>query len=610
MKEAQVIPSDTAVDELSTRPAPASVIDWFRERAYPIRTTLPHGDEGDLGWLSDVVGEARIVSLGEASHGTSEYFTLKHRFVRHLVERHGFTEFSIEANFAGGRVVDAWVQGEGPDTFEAANIALAHTSYHTWDTVEVLDMIRWMRAHNAGRPETERVHFHGFDIGGSALAVVQYLEYLDSVDPSAREARVAAFRPMTRGTLGADRAPLVTELDQAIEDLDANRARYVEASSAREFAMTRLGLADARRALAYIPTGAAGESMTQRDQAMADNCAGLLEAAGEGRKLIVWAHNAHVARQTMEVPANPMARPPEGEAEHEPPETATVRTQGWHLADRFGADQRVIGFALGGGHVKMWDLYGNRTLRDFEFGPPPDDTVDAALARLGEPLIAVDLRNPPAEGEVAGWLRSPRRSRSVTAGWFSEMSEFFTGRDWLESFDAIVYVEKSTGVTYNPTVATSLDEASGQGQSTEPASEPVNLDLAAGTHGWVLQGVSARPGSYRVSVDGDVLQIERRADGFRTGRGAATQHLDAAAYRGQRVSWRAEVRAEADGLTAGAYLLLSDGAAAAASDDAPSDWAARDVSIVVGPDATRLTFAVCLQGNGAASFRSLSFESE
>lgn len=548
------------------------------------------------------MGDARVVSLGEASHGTSEYFTLKDRFVRYLVEHHGFTEFSIEANFAGGRVVDEWVQGAGADTSEAANVALAHTSYHTWDTVEVLEMIRWMRAYNQGRPEDERVHFHGFDIGGAALAVRQYIQYLHSVEPDAVAGKLAALGPVAAGSGGGDRDGALRELDAALAELDANRERYVEASSPREFAMTRLGLADARRSFGFGPAQAAGESMTRRDLAMAENCAAILEAAGPGRKLIVWAHNAHVARQTMEVPANVgSAPPPDGEAS-EPPEMATVKTQGWHLAQRFGDEQRVIGFALGGGHVKMWHLFEDRTLKDREFGPPPADTLDAALAQLGEPLVAVDVRNPPSEGVVGDWLRAPRRSRSVTAGWFSEMSEFFTGRDWLPAYDVIVYVEKSTGVTYNPTVVTSLDETGGP---TAASSEPRNLDFADGTDGWHVQGSGNRPGAYEVSTDDGILRISRSDSGFRTGTGGVMQQIDATPYRGRRVTLEAEVRAETPGLFDRGYVFLASSGVSASSADAATGWSTLTAEVEVGKEATQLLLALRLHGSGHAEFRNV-----
>ena len=572
-----------------------------------MRTARPDSDESDLGWLADVVGDARVVSLGEASHGTSEYFTLKDRFVRYLVQHHGFTEFSIEANFAGGRVVDEWVQGKGPDTPEAANIALAHTSYHTWDTVEVLEMIRWMRAYNQGRPEDERVHFHGFDIGGSALAARQYIQYLQLVDPDAVPDKLAALGPLTAGGVGSDREGLLRELDAAVSELDSNRDRYVDASSAREFGMTRLGLADARRSLGFGPAQAAGESMTRRDLAMADNCAGILEAAGPDRKLIVWAHNAHVARQTMEVPANVGSPPAPDAGEHEPPEMATVKTQGWHLAERFGGDQRVIGFALGGGHVKMWHLLEDRTLRDRAFGAPPEDTLDAALARLGEPLVAVDVRNPPSDGVVSDWLRAPRRSRSVTAGWFSEMSEFFTGRNWLPAYDVIVYVEKSTGVSYNPTVVTSLDEMGGP---SGPADAPANLDFSTGTDGWHVQGAGTRLGAYEVSVEGGVLTIARPDIGSRTGSGGLTQQIDATPFRGKRVTVEAEVRAETPGLFDKAYLVCAASGVTGQSGEAQDTWSRLVVSIEVADDATQLAIALRLQGNGKAEFRDLSLRAD
>ena len=574
-----------------------------------MRTARPDADDSDLGWLSEVVGDARVVSLGEASHGTSEYFSLKDRFVRYLVEHHGFTEFSIEANFAGGRVVDEWVQGAGPDTAEAANVALAHTSYHTWDTVEVLEMIRWMRAYNQGRPEHERVHFHGFDIGGAALAVRQYIQYLQSVEPDAVAGKLAALGPATGGVAGGDRDGMQRELDAALAELDANRERYVEASSRREFAMTRLGLADARRSFGFGPAQAAGESMTRRDLAMAENCAHILEAAGPGRKLIVWAHNAHVARQTMEVPANVgSAPPPEGEAS-EPPEMATVKTQGWHLAERFGDEQRVIGFALGGGHVKMWHLFEDRTLKDREFGPPPPDTLDAALAQLGEPLVAVDVRNPPSEGVVGDWLRAPRRSRSVTAGWFSEMSEFFTGRDWLPAYDVIVYVEKSTGVTYNPTVVTSLGEL-GMNSAEPPAPEAVNLDFSSGTDGWRLQGTGERPGAYEFSCVAGELTIQRADAGFRTGTGGADQSIDATPYRGRRVTLRVETSAEVSGLFNSALVVLSDGGSSDSAASTESDWQPLSVLLEVGAEASQLILGLRLQGSGVARFRGVTLTAD
>ena len=592
-----------AVDTLSNAPAPPEVIDWFRSRAHPLKTARPDPDESDLRWLADVVGHARVVSLGEASHGTSEYFTIKDRIVRYLVQHLGFTDFSIEANFAGGRVVDEWVQGAGPDSAEAANVALAHTSYHTWDSVEVLDMIRWMRSYNQGKPEEKRVHFHGFDIGGSALAVRQYLIYLQCVDPDAVDPALVELAPVANGTGGSDREALVRRLDSAIADLDSNRERYEAASSPREFAMTRLGLTDARRGFSVTPTGVAGESMTRRDLAMAANCADILEAAGPDRKLIVWAHNAHVARQTMEVPANVGSAPPPEGSDHEPPELATVKTQGWHLAERFGDEQRVIGFALGGGQVKMWHLFEGRDLRDREFGPPPDDTLDAALARLGEPLVAVDVRNPPTDGLVADWLRAPRRSRSVTAGWFSELSEFFTGRNWLPAYDVIVFVEKSTGVSYNPTVVMSLDEMGGP---TEAAPEPTNLDLSSGTAGWHVQNGGSRPDSYRVSVEDGVLEVARPDIGFRTGMGGAMQQIDATPYRGQRVTLAAEVRAETPGLFDRAYLMLAAAGSVESSGEATPDWSLLTASIHVSSEATQLILALRLQGNGTAEFRDLS----
>ena len=143
----------------------AAVAEWVRSTAIRLQTVEAGHGFADLQPLKRVVGNARIVSLGEATHGTREFFQLKHRLLEFLATEMGFTIFSIEANLPEAyRLNDYVLRGVGDP-----RQLLRGMYFWTWDTEEVLDMILWMRAFNAsGRG---RVQFTGFDMQTPIVAM-------------------------------------------------------------------------------------------------------------------------------------------------------------------------------------------------------------------------------------------------------------------------------------------------------------------------------------------------------------------------------------------------------------------------------------------------------
>lgn len=598
--------------------APEAVVDWFRGRSHPLTTAEPGAPREDLAWLGELVGDAQVVSLGEATHGTHEFFTLKHRMVEYLVTEHGFTAVTFEANLAGGRVVDAWVQGEGPDDELHANLALAHTLYHTWDTAEVLAMIRWMRSYNEGRPAADRVHFHGFDIGGDSMAAVQAVDYLRRVADDATVAGAAErLGSMARG-IGADRGDMAAAVRSVLDDLDEGRERYETASGPRELALVRAGLDNALRSLTFSPgpDDAPEESKGFRDQAMADNSAALLAAERlekPGARIICWAHNAHVARQMLPVVLGTPWLAADGDA-RAPLEYIRVPSMGRHLDDRFGNDHVVVGFAFGHGSFKCWDIQGDKTLKEFSVAAPTTGTLDEALSRVGQPLFAVDVRRPPPSDDVVGaWLAERRLCHCVPAGWWGPAPAFYAQpSDWLAAYDAIVYVDETTGVSYNQTVVTVLDDA-----DADASTEPANLDFSAGLQGWT-RPPSDRVGSYAAEVvaeDGrTAVRLSRGMPALHFGTGRLSRSLDAEPYRGMTVELSADVAADVEGIRDAAFLVLSSSGgrpAGAVSQAVRSPaWARTTVTVAVPADAERLNVALVLTGNGAARFSDVNLAGE
>lgn len=151
---ALMVRAQDAMHSSSERP----FIDWARLNAVPLKTVEPGNGLADLEPLGSVVGDARIVSLGEATHGTREFFQLKHRIIEYLATRKGFTIFSIEANMPEAYRLNDFIQrGEG-DPKEL----IKGMYFWTWDTQEVLDMVLWMREFN--RSGGGHIEFTGFDM--------------------------------------------------------------------------------------------------------------------------------------------------------------------------------------------------------------------------------------------------------------------------------------------------------------------------------------------------------------------------------------------------------------------------------------------------------------
>jgi erythromycin esterase-like protein len=155
-----------------------AAIQWLREHAVPLQTVEAGHDSTDLQPLGQMVGNARIVALGEATHGTREFFQLKHRLVEFLASQKGFTIFSIEANMPEAyRLNDFVLNGVGDP-----KQLLKGLYFWTWNTEEVLDMILWMRDYN--KSGKGRIEFTGFDMQTATVSIDIVRQFAMSNDPT------------------------------------------------------------------------------------------------------------------------------------------------------------------------------------------------------------------------------------------------------------------------------------------------------------------------------------------------------------------------------------------------------------------------------------------
>ena len=183
-------------------PPPQAVIDWVRANAIPLKTVEAGNGFEDMRPLGKTIGDARIVALGEATHGTREFFQLKHRMVEYLATELGFSVFAIEANMPEAYRVNDFIENGTGDPKKL----LKGMYFWTWDTQEVLDMILWMRKFNqSGRGH---IRFAGFDMQSPEVPLANVRSFVVRYDVAEQEVfrkaqeSVAALRKSDTGQPG------------------------------------------------------------------------------------------------------------------------------------------------------------------------------------------------------------------------------------------------------------------------------------------------------------------------------------------------------------------------------------------------------------------------
>lgn len=592
--EAKIIavlsPAERAAEIAAERAARAATAERFAKNAIPLRTPeAGHGFE-DMLPLQRLIGDARIVSLGEATHGTREFFQFKHRMLEFLVTKMGFSVFGIEATMPEAFAINEYVlTGRGD-----ARKALGALYFWTWNTEEVLEMIEWMRRYNADPSHTRKVKFYGFDMQYAPQAVEVVLDYLQKVDPEeaakARSGLARLANPFTGDLFDSQpeerKRAAVGAIAAVMKAFDDRKGDYVRKTSETRYAIARQHARIVQQNL-ESRTGDPYAASFVRDRAMAENVRWILDHEGRDAKIVLWAHNAHVA-------------------------TNVEGMMGAWLRKAFGRDMIVIGFAFNQGSFQAIESLGQRSgsLRVHHVSPAPDHTLDSVLAASRLPLVVVDLRTLPKEGIVSKWLNEPQQTLRFGAVYSEESAANYRRKMKVtDAYDALVFFDKTTAARANP----------GGRRKIEYLPAPANLGFeedgpAGDPPGWQIPAVLATfDFSATVTTEnprsGKRCLTIRREKGRHYGAayGYVQQVLEGEAYRGKRVRLRAFVRTRMRDAGGQAHLWLRTRSAGVAhqvyaeGSDRPivtDEWQAVELVADV-PDQTQvLGYGLALVGEG------------
>ncbi len=434
-----------------TGTTPEVVTRWIAEHAIPFAETEVVGDERDLESVLGIVGDARVIALGEGHHNIRQFHTMRNRIVQFLVRRGHISAVVLETGLAESKPIYDYVLGRTDEVSWRDGL-----SFIAWQHQETIDLIEWLRHWNTNRPADEQIRFYGNDwvgVRGSWLPSLDFvLDYMESVDPYYASTWGLRIKPIVRAfsaqagdslsdalasTLlyqalpAAQRDQLELLLNKAVRRMKSLRMRYLETSALDDYDWALRILINYQQtkafldSLAFLPQGAEpveeveSDPMRQylfsggRDGLMAENLIWILEREGANSRLAYHAANVHIQR-TPEIRMYVAERERAAEAAVDQgsvfskdnavgravlPSGLRIWTYpaGYFLDSMLGEQYHAMGFFSNRGeHVFPWTPDAKPT----PIGPAQPPSVQAALASIGVPRYFLPLAELPESGPV------------------------------------------------------------------------------------------------------------------------------------------------------------------------------------------------------------------
>lgn len=435
--------------------------------AYAIRVTAHPltGAQEDYDPLLDMIDDARFVLLGEASHGTHEFYQARAKITRRLITEKGFTAVAVEADWPDAYRVNRYVRGVDDATGREALAGFKRFPIWMWRNTDVLHFVEWLRAHNLSLdPQARKTGFYGLDLYSLHASIEAVINYLDKVDPEA--AKRARYRYSCFDHYGEDTQAYgyaagynlsescekevvnqLTDLQQHITDYAKRDGQLAE----DEFFYAEQNARLARNAEEYYRTMFSGRvsSWNLRDRHMAETLDALVEHLDRQRagstKVVVWEHNSHLG----DARATSMSR--EGEL-----------NVGQLVRERHEREAVLVGFSTYTGTVTAasnWDApFERKRVR-----PALEGSYEALFHESGLKNFLLTLQD---ERNIVKDLRRQRLERAIGVIYLPQrerISHYFQAR-LPEQFDALIHFDETRAV--EPLDRTNLWET-GEGETPE-----------------------------------------------------------------------------------------------------------------------------------------------
>ncbi|WP_059170435.1 erythromycin esterase family protein [Bacillus sp. FJAT-27445] len=455
---------------------PNSISPKLKEMIIPLKTAQAGNGFEDLQPLKDILKGVKILGMGEATHGTKEFFQMKHRMYEFLVEEMGYRAFAIEAEFGIHKIINDYILNGTGSIEEVISVMI----FWTWSTQEVADMIDWMKDYNQNPNNIEKIRFYGFDMQGVNDTVANIQAYLEKVDPTSE--LPSDFSHLYPPFEKSYTKPLLEKLVNAFE---TNKNTYVSLSSKEEYEIIRRELEIISQNLhleeissTILDSGTEDSEETNRksfsfrDASMAENVKWIHNYEKEyfkNDKIMLWAHNGHISNHYFST------------------------NMGSLLKDEFKNRYYSLGFEFyKGSLVTIGENDMGNTLGIVELDEPKEKIFSSYFKETGNPISFLDFTTASTDRDIETWL-SNEHSMHLIGAMLYENKEL-TKVIPKEYYDGIINIEDTNAAEtiYQgelPKVQPIPDPASEGPVSEEAASLSLDGDLANNSTHWIAIGL-------------------------------------------------------------------------------------------------------------------------
>ncbi|HEY0085315.1 MAG TPA: protein-L-isoaspartate(D-aspartate) O-methyltransferase [Allosphingosinicella sp.] len=426
--------------ETGERADPRTPAELIREAAEP----LPDIEDPAFGDWFDRFADARVVLLGEASHGTSEFYRARAAITQRLIAEHGFNIVAVEADWPDAASIDRYVRhrprrdGDEEEPFQRFPTWM-------WRNHEVDAFVRWLRRHNEGRELGDMAGFYGLDLYNLSGSIRAVIDFLDEADPEAAKLareRYGCLQPWRENPAAYGRMALTEGYGrcevgavQMLKELMGRRMDCMgdECEDWLDAAANARLIRNAEQYYRAMYQGSA-ESWNLRDTHMFETLCQLLEAKGPSSKAVVWAHNSHIGNAAFT-------------------EMGRVREElniGQLTKEKFGDSARLIGFGTHTGTVAAADNW-DEPMDVMDVRPSLAGSYERLCHDSGVPRFLLDLRNGVNEA-VAEALAEPRLERFIGVIYRPQTERWshYAEATLPKQYDAWVWFDETGAVTPLP----------------------------------------------------------------------------------------------------------------------------------------------------------------
>jgi erythromycin esterase-like protein len=418
-----------------------SISTAIRETAHPLS-----GSTDDFAPLLSRIGDARFVLIGEASHGTHEFYRIRAEITKQLIRTKGFNAVAVEADWPDAYRVNRYVRGFPGDSDAGQALGgFRRFPQWMWRNADALDFIGWLRAHNDSLPDERRAGFYGIDLYSLHASMDAVIGYLRKVDPAAAERAALRYGcfdrfgedPQEYGYATSIGLSETCEREVVAQLVDLRSAASLYASRDGQVALDDLFFAEQNARLVanaerYYRTmfGSRVSSWNLRDQHMADtleNLESFLTRHGRAPRIVVWAHNSHL-----------------GDARATEMGESGELNLGQLVRSHHGDDAVNVGFSTYDGTVTAASNWGEPADR-MRVRPALRESYEALFHEVGLPNFLLDLKEPD---DTSAALATPRLQRAIGVIYrpaTERMSHYFRAR-LPAQFDVMLHYDRTRAV--------------------------------------------------------------------------------------------------------------------------------------------------------------------